>query len=374
MEDVNKQRAHALDGLRGLAASVVVFYHAILHNDVSLVDRVLYQPIQHAESWRDFITKIALVCLNGGVAVYVFFVMSGCVLRLSLQKREDEHAFSLCSRFAVARLIRLYPPVIFCLFFFYVLSRLNVAGFPIVSFKAALENAVLWKTWPHGPSTTVQAEVLAVPFIAVAWLLRKRLGFGVLCLVLIYSILAIEVSPMVFNLPNMNGYLFAFIAGMLVAEPAIKPLIKNAPSPTWWAAVVGLLLTRAFFPNSSVTSLIAEGLASAVLVAGLLYGERGSLARILEGAFAQSLGRVSFSLYLLNVPVLYMIWAFTDRWLWPKAHALELGILVAILAIALTWPIAWLSERWVEQPSMNLSRKVWTWFRSREASALDAAR
>jgi hypothetical protein len=49
----------ALDGLRGYAAMIVTFYHAILHEEPALVKRVLAPSIDKIDS-ADFLTKIAL--------------------------------------------------------------------------------------------------------------------------------------------------------------------------------------------------------------------------------------------------------------------------------------------------------------------------
>jgi peptidoglycan/LPS O-acetylase OafA/YrhL len=222
----------------------------------------------------------------------------------------------------------------------------------------------LWSTAMHGPSTTVQAEIMAVPFILVAWILRRKFGIALLALAFVYSVLAIVSAVMIFYLPNMHIYLFAFIAGMLLAEPMLKPLIAQAPAGTWWIALIGLVFCRTFESSMAITSLIAMVLAAAILVAGLLHGRRSSLTVLLERPIVQALGRASFSFYLLSVLVLDLIWSFTDRWSWPQHHALEAGLIVGVLAIALTWPLAWVSERWVERPSIAASRWVWSVLRA----------
>jgi len=359
-------RATALDGLRGVAACAVVLYHAILHNDPGLVERVLYQPLQASGSLRDALTKLALTCLNGEVAVYIFFVLSGSVLRLSLESRRDTPAWSLCAGFAGARLLRLYPPTIACMAIMYVLSQLGIPGYPIFGLREAVMNAALLQTLMHGPSTTIQVEVMAIPFILSIWLLRRRFGLAFLGVALIYSIVAMDAGCMVLYLPNMHAYLIAFVAGMLVAEPLLRPLIREAPAETWWATVAALVVCRLFQPHSSSFGLIAMILAAALLVGGLLYGQVGSLAVLLQRPVAQALGRISFSLYLLNVPVLLLLWALIARWTWPTTHALEAGLLVGAASLLLTWPLAWASERWIERPSVTASRLVWTVARLRE--------
>ncbi len=350
-------RARALDGLRGIAAAAVVVYHSILHNDLSLIPRVLYQPLQAMPTLRDVLTKLFLIVCNGEVAVYVFFVLSGCVLRISLQRQGQESAARLCAGFALTRAVRLYPPVIACMVLFYWLSQFGIPGLIRFTPWQLLQNASLWAITMHGPSYTIQVELLAVPFILAAWLLRRRFGFPALGLCLVYGVLAHDARWMSFFLPNMQSYLLAFVAGMIAAEPKLRPLLAETPGGAWWGALAGLVFCRTFAPPEQITSMIAMVLAAALLVAGLLHGDRrGSLPRLLEHPAIQALGRVSFSLYLLNVPVLYALWGWTDGRPWVARHALEAGLAVAFVSFAITYPLAWASERWVERPAVIAGR------------------
>ncbi len=351
-------RARALDGLRGIAAVAVVIYHAILHNDLSLIQRVLLQPIQTAASWRDGLTKLALSLFDGEAAVYLFFVLSGCVLRLSLARQGDVAAPRLGLSFALARAIRLYPPVIATMLLIYALGWAGAPGVRVFAPWELLANATLWATPMHGPSYTIQLELMAVPFILIAWLARRRFGIVGLVLCLVWGMMALETGWMVGFLPNMHAFLVAFMAGMLVAEPQLGPVLAEAPAGAWWAALAGVLLTRVWEPHVRITGLIGMAMCATLLVGGLLHGRRGSLHAALEGRLAQRLGRVSFSLYLLSVPVLYVLWGWTDRWAWVGRHALEMGLVVGVVAVGVTYPLAWASERWVERPAVLASRRV----------------
>jgi peptidoglycan/LPS O-acetylase OafA/YrhL len=351
-------RARALDGLRGVAAAAVIAYHGILHNDPGLISRVLLQPLQAMPTARDAVTKLVLLVFNGEVAVYVFFVLSGCVLRMALERQGSEPAARLCAGFALQRAVRLYPPVIACMVLFYVLSQFGIPGLSPFTPWQLLQNASLWAITMHGPSNTIQVELLAIPFILAAWLLRRRFGLPALALCVIYGVLALDSGWMVFFLPNMHAYLIAFMAGMLIAEPKLRPVLEAAPGSAWWSALAALLLARAFAPHVQLTNLVAMVMAAALLVAGLLHGQRGSLHRLLERPAIQALGRVSYSLYLLNVPVLYLLWGWTDGRPWVAQHALEAGLVTALAAFALSCPLAWVSERWVERPAVIAGRRV----------------
>ena len=366
-------RSHALDGLRGMAALAVVFYHAILHMDLTLIERVLNVRLQSMPSLRDGLTKVALLIFNGHTAVYVFFVLSGCVLTLSLDRKRDQPTAAIAASFLLTRAARLYPPVIVCMLLFFAMGFLGIGGYPVFSFQHVLQNSSLTTIAMHGPSTTVQAELMAAPFVLAAWLLRRAFGPIVVVFCLAYAMLAIESAHMVAKLPNMHAYLIAFACGMAVAEPAVRGLVASLKPGVWWVALALLLLSRAFHPAASLLSLVTMTGLAGVLVAGLHYGQRGSLVRLLETAPAQALGRVSFSFYLLNVPVLYLIWAFTDRWSWMGAHALETGLCIGALSVALTWPLAVASEKWVERPAIRAGRNISAWISGRVRDARPVA-
>lgn len=367
---VPPSRSFALDGLRGFAAAAVIFYHAILHLDLSLAGRVLYQPIQNAESWSDVVAKAALMLMNGESAVFLFFVLSGCVLRLSIERGDQEVGpLRLGASFVLARLLRLYPPVIVCMIGFYLLSvayrEIGVSGFPVFSLSQMVENAFLTNTSMHGPSTTIQAEVLAIPFLLAAYSFRRWLGMPGLVLGLAYAIYAIDAGWLVFRLPNMHAYLFAFIFGMLVPETGLRTAFATAPRFCGWFVLAAFIGSKAFFYHSSISGLIASILIATLLVGVLYHSERDHLRQALSRPFPQFLGRISFSLYLLNVPVLYVIWAWTDQHAWFGSHAVLGGLIIGLASLLVTVPFAIASERWVERPSIKVGRAVTAWIRQR---------
>jgi peptidoglycan/LPS O-acetylase OafA/YrhL len=99
-------------------------------------------------------------------------------------------------------------------------------------------------------------------------------------------------------------------------------------------------------------------IAGMVLVGILLYSPADRLGALLERPLSQFLGRISFSFYLLNVPVLMAIWTITDQWSWSARLPVEVGLAVGTLSVMLTVPFALVSERWVERPGMRLGRTI----------------
>jgi peptidoglycan/LPS O-acetylase OafA/YrhL len=348
-------RSHALDGLRGYAACAVAFYHAILMCDPSLTTRVVYPTIQTAETLRDVLTKIVLTILNGENAVFLFFILSGCVLRLSLDRRAKLQPIPLIAGFAFNRVIRLYPPLIATLAGMYVLGR---AGLPPAEFtlhQFAL-NSSLFQITMHGASHTIRVEVLAIPFLLVAWFLRRHLGLLGLILASAYAVMAYLDPRLALGIASMEIYLLAFILGMLAAEPSLRQIFGGEKTFAPWIALGVLTIGRALFIQSP-QSFIMLSMLGAALVALLLHGPRGSLHRLLENRFSQHLGKLSYSLYLLSVPALFAFIPISAQ-PWARAHALEAGLGIGLLSLILAWPFAWALERWVEVPSIKLGRKV----------------
>ena len=80
-------------------------------------------------------------------------------------------------------------------------------------------------------------------------------------------------------------------------------------------------------------------------VAGAALSGADLRSRVLESSVPQWLGRVSYSLYLTH-------------WLVLRATTRTLGVPGTLLGVVLSFAIAWLVWRFVERPSIHLSRKL----------------
>lgn len=209
----HSQHIKALDGLRGYAAILVSFYHAILHMDESSIYRVLYPPIDNVAS-DDLKLKLVLIFFNGSTAVLLFYVLSGSVLCQSLL-RDKLNLKSICL-FLMRRVFRLFPALLFCMLGLWLLSlvlrRLGVV-FPHVSFEAAVLNAFLFNTNVHGPSTSIQIEALATPFILLFAFAYRKLSISTAVVFLQFRSLQYKDRNFCFNFRIcMRVYLCFFLA------------------------------------------------------------------------------------------------------------------------------------------------------------------
>lgn len=355
-------RNTALDGLRGLAALAVIFYHGILHRE-DLIPSVLLPSITSLTSATDIVTKLLLSLFNGHSAVLLFFVLSGFVLRQSLERRGGSFIGTAVD-FILSRAWRLYPALVLCMAGYYALSSLYAfagwPGFPAPDLEATLLNAALLKTVLHGPSTTLQGEMLAIPFILATFIAYRRLGSIGLMACLAFSIFAFDNPQMlVVPLPNMNVWLPAFLFGMLVADTRLAEFFRHSSDSALNLLLALFLGLRMFaYFNASTTSL-AQIFLSGALVACVFHADpRFALVRLLNSPPLQFLGRISYSLYLLNVLVLLVIWSLVDRTDLYQQHHILTGLGVGLLATLLSLPISAWSAHIVEQGGIRLWKNL----------------
>jgi peptidoglycan/LPS O-acetylase OafA/YrhL len=369
-------RLVALDGLRGIAAMVVVFHH------IYQVARPFLEPTTHAWAvgslwWVISSTPIKLLSA-GSEAVLVFFVLSGLVVPLPLLAHRSRGWIG----FYVTRLVRLYLPVWGSLVVAGILiavtphpasavtegswvERTNgtKAAFGLLFSEASLlrksfsSNTVLWSlTWEVTFS-------LALPvFLGLALLLRRFwLPAALLCVALTFTGKILDSTALL--------YLPVFFLGTLLAVnlEALRAWARRHPSMsgrTGWLLLICSLLAivtswmmRPIIPAGTLASdalgclapLGAMGLVtSAVIFPPLRFA--------LGARVPQFLGRISFSLYLTHLPILVgFVYLFGDR---------NWG-LVALVGIPISLGVAYLFWRFVEQPSHRLAR----WLGRRASSA-----
>jgi peptidoglycan/LPS O-acetylase OafA/YrhL len=94
------RRLNYLDSIRGLAACLVLLHHCWISSTDQLDAGFSHALSSYATLSHYIIDKL----LAGRVAVIIFFVLSGFVLTISLQKRPLSYVSFACKRFC-----RIYP-------------------------------------------------------------------------------------------------------------------------------------------------------------------------------------------------------------------------------------------------------------------------
>jgi peptidoglycan/LPS O-acetylase OafA/YrhL len=359
-------RIHALDGLRGYASLTVVFFHSILifvglRPEGHRVNDMLVTSIWTTPR-ADLIGRLVICVLNGQTAVLLFFAISGAVLLHSMRAETPREWMILPFSFTARRILRIYPALIGCLIGLYCLSTaLNVwwpAIFSRFTARDFLENATLYAIPMHGASWTLQIEMIAIPFLLLAFALKRRFGVAALVAIFCYSILVRENAAL--SLGSASAYLWmpSFAAGMLAAHFAKSGVVRETMTHGRWVASLFLLIFIGTITNpAQATQNVVEFGAAFLLVAHIMSGEQSSLTRFLSRPTSQYLGRISYSLYLWNVPFLYVAArVFTDSKY--GEHYLSLGLATGAVITILTIPFAHFSERYLERSHKWFVRRL----------------
>jgi peptidoglycan/LPS O-acetylase OafA/YrhL len=391
----NPGRLVALDGLRGIAALVVVFHH------IYQIARPFLEPTTHAWAvgslwWFISATPIKLLSA-GSESVLVFFVLSGVVVPLPLLAKGARAWVG----FFLSRLARLYLPV-------WASLLLAAAWITFVPHPADAVTAGSWVQRTNGTAASPgllfsEAGLMRNSFSSnsVLWSLRWEVIF---CLVLpLFLLAAVAIRrfwmPAVFlscgltlagKLLHIDAllYLPVFFLGTLVAVnlEAIQSWSRRTRVfaglrgsllvAACLAAIVASWMLRPVIPAGTVAS-DAVGSLTPVGALGLVVCAIAAapVRRALSAPIPQRLGRISFSLYLTHLPILV---AFTyllgDRnW-----------ILVAVVGIPISLGVAVLFFRFVEAPSHRLagrirsllddrSRRIYVGLRARHVARLATA-
>lgn len=383
-------RLRALDGLRGLAALVVLLHHTLLASAPQLADP--YAGLAQSRStvvWLLTYTPLHIIWA-GPEAVVVFFVLSGFVLSLPVARGGQLRMGS----YYPSRFVRLYLPVWGALVLATVLHLavdhnvvsgaswwLNGHAPPLKVHAALLDALLLPGAGDWGFTTALWSlhwEILfslLLPLLLLAPL-RLRLWSATLALLCFVALLraggSLGAPPPQVGLggpllgSSSGEYLLElspFVLGVLLAfnHEQIERLTaalrertaRNAAAKlALGAGCIGALTANWWLPGSeSPAALVAAGACLAV-VAALSIGEFGG---VLESAPMQWTGKRSYSLYLVHEPIVV-------------ALAFALGgrpapVLFALIVIPLALSAAAVFFRCVEYPSHRLARR-WVTYRA----------
>ncbi|RLP73860.1 acyltransferase [Mycetocola manganoxydans] len=356
-------RIASLDGVRGIAAVVVLLYHH------TLVARPALEQIPGAWEW---LTQSPLKLVTAGTeAVLVFFVLSGLVVALpALRNGFDWLAYY------PSRLVRLYLPVVASL----LLAAAFILLVPHADGQVTADSWLEKRNADEAPLSLLLGEATLLPetytLNNVLWSLRWEVLFSLLLPVFIVATravgrhvgLAVFVSGGAMVLGRVLEldalvYLPTFFLGTLIAANLDRLRAWGASVHEryggWvWAALAvsssAVLITswlaRPIAPAGSQVSAVLWGLAGFGAAGLIVVAIVSPLAeRLLDSPLPRWLGKVSFSLYLVHIPVLATVaYLIGDgRW-W----------LVSAVALPATFAVSVAFHAAVEKPAHALARRV----------------
>jgi peptidoglycan/LPS O-acetylase OafA/YrhL len=354
-----------LESIRGLAAlSVALFhsFHLLPVDGIRAYDRTLW----NFPSTDSLLMRLITIPFNGGAAVSLFFVLSGFVLTLSLQR--DDRILPLKGwAFVLRRLFRIYPTLAINVVLFALVIMTIATYFPIIpvsplSQRDVVTNLIL-KDFPvNGATWSLMIELVAIPFLFFGYCIVRHWGVSGLTVLIILSIITLF-SPKLAYRTLIGDFVFMFFLGMLVAEIWVQKLVSlNKETARSWiiAAVAVMLSARFFLGYGSKWSLLFEGFASAAFIAAIVLGPRFAIHDVLEMKPFRFLGRISYSFYLYH-PLALAVFVPTLTILvppyWLSAHPFLGSATIAITTFGATILLAYVSFVFTEKPMIRFSRR-----------------
>ncbi|TAP45413.1 acyltransferase [Arthrobacter sp. S39] len=359
MGDSNETRTTArytsLDGLRGLAALVVLIHHCFLVSPQlsAAVDSNGTGPFEPWVWWTTF-TPLHLVWA-GQEAVYVFFILSGFVLTLPFVQASRPN----WAAYYPKRIVRIYLPVwaslLFALLMAWTVPRVASAEFSSwLNLHDETPNAVADAFLLRGagalnsPLWSLQWEILfslILPLYLIAALRIRRAWIPGLAGLLVL----IAVGNMMYT--ALPVYLPMFGIGVLLAvrRDVVKGWGSKLGAWAWMGLLTAslvLLCSRWLFVQLPVVISMAS-LGGVILIFAFIAWQ--PTIALGNNSLVRWLGVRSFSLYLIHEPIVVSV-AFSLHETNP--------IQIALVAVPFSLLAAEVFFRLVEKPSHRLSRFI----------------
>lgn len=336
----------ALTGLRFVLALWVIIHH-------------LTGPGQMLEGAALALPAPAYAVIRAGyLAVTTFFVLSGFVLSRSYSATEWSPVNLL--RYGAGRIARVYPVYLLSLAVVapFILADRAAATAPLVAAHGLLLQGWLgpipvnWNT----PAWSLSCEIffyfsfplLAVAVLRAAW--RQTVAVAVVACVLTRVLWAVGVPDQIKPIIHLSDFLMGVAAARLY-----DLLAPRAPSGAFLympaAALSTILIARPEWLPPGIDLNTALRPLNAALLIGLALGG-GAAARALGSRLIVYLGKASYAMYILHVP---MLWWYL-RWTRDASAGVFLAAVIAVSALV---------YRYVEEPANR-------WLRGRIQVALQS--
>jgi peptidoglycan/LPS O-acetylase OafA/YrhL len=346
-----------LTSLRGIACMVVLAGHVVQ------VVNYHYTSTGIVAFFRRAVTG----AVNAEGAVLVFFVLSGCVLALSLKNLTGFESH-IVGGFYVKRVFRLYPllwlSLIFAVFSMWVAKDFANAGIfsdwlrgnilTRVSLSHSLLSLTGMYTAYNGPMWSLRVERVYSFLFPAIYLAMRQQSYRKWTLILL-ALFALIPVPQHFG----TGFAISFAAGacipLLPARPPLNPAILLL---TLIVIMYDRLALAGFNPPEHVFDLIET--AAAFFIVRDIYAA-GPRYRALLSRPIVLLGELSFSIYLLHLPVFLVLFVIIAHYaglavLLNHPAATQLSLCIATTAVTVV--IAIFTYRFVELPMHEIGRRL----------------
>jgi peptidoglycan/LPS O-acetylase OafA/YrhL len=354
-----------LTSLRGVACLVVLTGHCSdMFNATPGFDDVV--GVFGAGGFWPTVHQLILIAVNGQAAVSLFFAMSGYVLCLQLEKIEATASRPLIE-FWWRRIFRIYPAAIAGVFFAfaafsYTTSVPELRSLPLNGYldqhsgpTDILMNAAVISNLVDPPQWSLKVEIELSAIFPLIFMLAQRLGLFILAITVSIGILFIEVLG---HTPLRLAVLPFVLGCALWRFQSLKRSFGRFEGILAGAALCALMVTRRLIePMGLNPGLFAlpESLAVFVLLRAVIH-QRLTLS-FLDWRPLVTAGEWSYSIYVFHYPIMWAITAavsYTVGLGVADRYPITAGLALAMLTLAATLPVAFLSYSYIERPFTRL--------------------
>ncbi len=342
------------DGLRGMAALWVVIFHLSAGRHIDKLKAIF--PATFSTMFFD----------SGNLGVAIFFVLSGYVMAHTIYRYHVDLKFAV--NFILRRLVRLSPPYYFAILvsltFLIIKSKATseITVFPSINdlmahfiyaqdfLKIDQINSVFW---------TLCIEVqfyfaFAIMMLFSDWFAKRFMfadaRFYIIGMIALLSLLwtfEFFLSPIWQG--GFIGFWYSFMVGVVVS----CAVSSKDKSYIMLASIIIILLSIAGFIKLDAFIIMVAFIAAILLYAGL----NGKMSTWLNWRWLQSLGLISYSLYLLHGPVTGSVANLIRRFF---SDSIVTDMIVAVITVIASVIAGWLAFQYIEKPSISWSHLMAT--------------
>jgi peptidoglycan/LPS O-acetylase OafA/YrhL len=371
------RRIVALDGLRGVAAIMVLLHHALLMLP-DFANYEWYSRVPAHISFAKFLllrTPLRLIWAGQERAI-LFFVLSGFVLCLPWLSGKPQSY----GRFLLGRFCRIYPPYL-AVMALAALASVFIGGHVLPN-ASVYFNELGWARHPEAgtlPSillvlTNHHSDYINEAVWSLTWEVRVAILFPLLMLPILRwrNMGAAQVYAFLFVVGQTGRHLLSahpgsgevlgngcrytgcFVLGTAIAMNRVKICEwfgRHHSAFGWLCLTLGLWICWAPWPHFHNDIV---GIGAALLIVAII--GTGSLRKWLAKDYWLWLGRRSYSLYLIHVPVVMVT---------VILYGGKVPLLACLSVIPVSIALAQIVHLHVERPSVVLAQKAASYQRKR---------